>query len=145
MANIVRFHFLYSFSLTNRKQLKQFIAGIFKKEGFQLEALDYIFCSDEYLLKINQDFLQHDDYTDIITFDLSESDAIISEIYISAERVKENAKLNGQSFHEELRRVMFHGALHLCGYKDKLKKAKTLMTQMEDHYLAKYKKRSGLK
>lgn len=135
MAGTVRFHMLHSFRLNNRIKLTEFICKLFKKEGYTLESLDYIFCSDEYLLKINQDFLQHDDYTDIITFDLSESEAVVGEIYISIERVQENARLHGQSFSDELLRVIFHGALHLCGYKDKTQKDKMLMTRMEDYYL----------
>jgi rRNA maturation RNase YbeY len=140
MTGIVRFHFLNSVRLNNRRQLKQFIADIFKREGFALGKLDYIFCSDEYLLKINQDFLQHDDYTDIITFDLSASSFIIGEIYISVDRVKENAGLNGQRLTDELHRVIFHGALHLCGYKDKAAADKAKMTEMEDYYLANARK-----
>lgn len=140
MADTVRFHLLQAFRLNNRRSLKEFISGIFKKEGFKLESLDYIFCSDEYLLKMNQDFLKHDYYTDIITFDLSSSgETITGEVYISIDRVRENASTNGQSFKDELHRVMFHGALHLCGYKDKSKTNKALMTKMEDHYLSKFR------
>lgn len=137
MASIVRFHFLESFTLNNRTSLKQFIAGIFEEEGYELQSLDYIFCSDEYLLKINQDFLQHDDYTDIITFDLSDTEAIIGEVYISVPRVRENAGLHNQLFRNEILRVIFHGTLHLCGYKDKEKEEKATMTAKENYYLFK--------
>jgi probable rRNA maturation factor len=136
----VRFHFLLSFTLRNRRALQQSIRDLFKKEKKPLASIDYIFCDDAYLLKINQNFLRHDDYTDIITFDLSNQGASTTgEIYISIERVKENALHNDQSFTEELKRVMFHGALHLCGYKDKSKTDKAQMTKKEDYYLSKYK------
>jgi probable rRNA maturation factor len=137
MAGIVRFHLLQSFTLTNRRALKSFINQLFKKEGYTLDSLDYIFCSDEYLLKINQDFLKHDDYTDIITFDLSESDEVIGEIYISIDRIKENSLTHNTSFTNELHRVIIHGALHLCGYKDKSKVDKADMTKRENYYLLK--------
>jgi rRNA maturation RNase YbeY len=140
MAGIVRFHLLEKFTLKNRTDLKNFINLIFKKESKLLISLDYIFCSDEYLLKINQDFLKHDYYTDIITFDLSEpGHDVTGEIYISIDRVKENALTNNVSFSRELRRVIFHGALHLLGYKDKKKVDKERMTKMENYYLSRYK------
>ena len=115
--------------------MKLFINQLFSKEGKKLGALDYIFCSDDYLLSINKDFLQHDYYTDIITFDLSDSDQITGELYISVDRVKDNAEILGISASQELRRVMFHGALHLCGYKDKKASEKVLMTEKENQYL----------
>ena len=111
------------------------VVSIFKKEKKELERIDYVFCSDEYLLKINQDFLQHDYYTDIITFDLSESTSVIGEIYISLDRVTDNAELNKVDFTEEFARVLFHGALHLCGYQDKKKSEIKTMRSKEDHYL----------
>lgn len=135
MPGIVRFHLLEPLKLPQRTALKLFINELFKKEGLKLTSLDYIFCSDDYLLKINQDFLKHDDYTDIITFDLSESSSVIGEIYISIDRVYENASQHNVPFSHELHRVIFHGALHLCGYKDKSKPAKLEMTKREDHYL----------
>ena len=92
---------------------------IFKKEDRPLDRLDLIFCSDAYLLQINQDFLGHSDLTDIITFDLSDEQDSSAEIYISVDRVRENAKTFGVSVENELHRVIFHGILHLCGYKDK--------------------------
>jgi rRNA maturation RNase YbeY len=101
--------------------------------------LQYVFCSDEYLHSMNVSFLQHDDYTDIITFDLSEdSKALIEgEIYISVDRVKSNASELGVSFRQEMLRVIFHGALHLCGYGDKTKASKAIMRSMEETYLKK--------
>jgi probable rRNA maturation factor len=126
--------------LPNRQNLKGFIAAIFTREGKRkLDSLNYIFCTDEFLLQVNLDFLQHDYYTDIITFDLSESAKLVSgEIYISVDRVRENAQTNGVSFTEELHRVIFHGALHLCGYKDKKPPEIKAMRQAEDKYLALY-------
>jgi rRNA maturation RNase YbeY len=125
-------------SLPNRSGLKKFIEGIFKKEKTSLDSLNYIFCTDERLLGINRDYLKHDYYTDIITFDLSEGESIQGEVYISIDRVRENAKTHGVGFQQELKRVIFHGALHLCGYKDKSKKDITLMRQKEDFYLETY-------
>lgn len=139
MGNQIRFHLLHSFHLSNRTKLKAFIIDIFRKEKQPLDSLDFIFCSDQYLLKINQDFLKHDYYTDIITFELSPFDQpTTGEIYISFDRVKENATTLNQSFSNELHRVIFHGVLHLCGYKDKSKAAKAEMTRKEDYYLRKY-------
>lgn len=140
MGNPIKFHFLDSFRLINRTKLKAFIIDIFRREKQPLDSLDFIFCSDEYLLKINQDFLKHDYYTDIITFELSASGMpTAGEIYISIDRVKENAITHHQSFTDELHRVIFHGVLHLCGYKDKSKAAKAEMTRKENYYLERYK------
>lgn len=136
---IVQFHFLEETSITNRTALKAFITSLFKKEGRKLDTIQYIFCSDEYLLEINRQYLQHDYYTDIITFDLSEPrQATTAEIYISIDRVRDNAQNFNSSFKRELHRVIFHGALHLCGYKDKKPKEEILMRKMEDKYLGLY-------
>ena len=126
------------FSLQSRSELKAFIETLFKKEKKKLESINYIFCSDKRLLEINQQFLHHDYYTDIITFDLSETDATQAEIYISIGRVKDNAKTEGVSFKSELHRVIFHGALHLCGYKDKSKGETLKMREREGFYMNKY-------
>jgi probable rRNA maturation factor len=126
-------------NLKQRTKLKGFITYLFDAEKTALEELHYIFCSDEYLLHINQQFLYHDAYTDIITFNLAApSEPIISDIYISTDRVKENAGLLNTSFSLELHRVILHGALHLCNYRDKSKKEKDIMRQMEDLYLSQY-------
>lgn len=102
-------------------------------------SLDYIFCDDAYLLSINQQFLNHDTLTDIITFDLSEhADELKGEIYISIERVKENADKYKVAYQDELHRVIFHGALHLCGYKDKAPADAKKMRSMEDKCLKEY-------
>ena len=130
-----------SVPLKGKKTLKKFMEDLFLEEGKEMGHITYIFCSDEYLLQINQQFLKHDDYTDIITFDLSEGTAIIGEIYISVDRVKDNAALLGLSFKEEVLRVIFHGALHLCGYKDKKKSESKVMREKEGYYLRLFEKK----
>ena len=136
----IHFHFLKGAnSFSNRTRLKSFIISLFKKEGVKLEHIDYIFCSDGYLLEINRQHLQHDYYTDIITFGLSApGQPVNAEIYISIDRVKDNARQFNTAIKEEVHRVIFHGALHLCGYKDKKTKDQELMRKMEDKYLRKY-------
>lgn len=134
-------HFFYqsvSFTLNQRTALKKFIQGIFKKEGKALDSINFIFCTDKALLEINRQYLKHDFYTDIITFDLSDGNSIQAEVYISIDRVRDNAKQMDVSFKQELHRVVFHGALHLCGYGDKTKSEKEKMREMEDLYLSKY-------
>lgn len=128
------------FQFPNKTALKKFIADLFKREGWILFELNYIFCSDEYLLQINRDHLQHDYYTDIITFDLSEEkNKIIGEVYISLDRIKDNAQTLGTTIKEETLRVIFHGALHLCGYKDKTAAHEKIMRAKEDEYIALFK------
>lgn len=128
-------------SLGNRTALKLFIEKQLRKEGLSIESLQYVFCSDEYLLGINKQFLNHDYYTDIISFDLSEQKGVlIGDIYISVDRVKENAKTHGNLLVQELLRVIFHGALHFCGYKDKKPADVKLMRTMEDKWLKAYLK-----
>ena len=136
----VVFHQEFPVLLKNKKRLKYFVFDLFKKEGKSLESLNVIFCSDEYLLGINQQHLNHNFYTDIITFDLSESSVspVTAELYISIERVRDNSTSLKTSFITELHRVVFHGALHLCGFKDKKTADKKLMRQKEDEYLLQY-------
>ena len=124
------------FSLENRSALKNFICSLFKKEKTALESINYIFCSDKKLLEINKTYLKHDFYTDIISFDLSPGPQKVAEIYISIDRVREYAKELGVSFKNELHRVIFHGALHICGYKDKNKKDRETMRAKENIYLS---------
>jgi rRNA maturation RNase YbeY len=127
------------FTLGERTRLKAYIRQLFKKHKTSLDALTYIFCSDEYLLAINQQFLKHDFYTDIISFDISAANnAVTGEIYISIDRVRENAKIHNASFKEELHRVIFHGALHLCGFKDKSVKHQKEMRRQENLALSFY-------
>ena len=127
-----------SYTIKQKKALKSWIYDTIKSENFDLEELNFIFCSDDYLLEINKTYLQHDTYTDIITFDNNESGikTILGDIFISLERVFENANLYKTSRTDELHRVIIHGTLHLLGYKDKSAKDKTLMTKMENHYLS---------
>ncbi len=128
-------------TLANRAALKAFIARAIKKEGLAIESLQYIFCSDKFLLGINKSYLQHDYYTDIISFDLSETKGkLIGEVYISIDRVKDNAKTHQTSLKEELLRVIFHGALHFCGYKDKKPADVKKMRAQEDKWLKSYLK-----
>jgi rRNA maturation RNase YbeY len=136
------------FSYADRKlnyakktRLKAFVASLFEREGRQLDELTYVFCSDDYLLDINRRFLDHDFFTDIITFDLSPvpGSAISGEVYISVDRVKDNARTLQLSFEEELVRVVCHGALHLCGYADKTKREIREMRDKEESYLRLYR------
>lgn len=123
-------------NLTGKTQVKALVESIFKKEKRALSAITYIFCSDEFLLQMNRDFLKHDYYTDVITFDLSsKGEPATAEVYISIDRVKDNAANLGTSFRSEILRVIFHGALHLCGYKDKTKREITMMREKEEEYL----------
>ncbi|ASZ10352.1 rRNA maturation RNase YbeY [Chitinophaga pendula] len=125
--------------LRNKTRLKSFLKDLFAAEQQGLSGLQYIFCSDDYLLEINQSFLQHDTYTDIVTFEMSDDPAITEgEVYVSVDRVKDNAEKYGVSPEQELHRVIFHGALHLCGFKDKTKKEASLMREKEEEYLQKY-------
>ena len=121
--------------LRERRKIKAFVKSIFEMEGKELKEINYIFCSDLYLLEINRKYLQHDYLTDIITFDLSESNATVGEVYISSDRVSENSKIHRTTYSQELLRVIFHGALHLVGYKDKKKSEITIMRSKEDYYL----------
>lgn len=136
---MIEFNFLEKTTLRDRLRLKSFLALLCEKEKMELESLSIVFCSDEYLLQINKDYLKHDFYTDIITFDYSAGPrTIIGEMYISVTRVKENAGSFGSTFQRELHRVIFHGLLHLCGYKDKTPAASKKMREREDHYLRLY-------
>jgi rRNA maturation RNase YbeY len=129
-----------SFNLKNKTIIRSWINQTIIQEKHQLEELNFIFCSDNYLLKINKEYLNHDTYTDIITFDNSSlPHEIIGDIFISIDRVKENAKSFDTTFINELNRVIIHGVLHLLGYKDKSKNDKALMTQKEDFYLLKFR------
>jgi probable rRNA maturation factor len=124
--------------LKKRRKLKGFIRNIFERKGIKLKSLTCIFCSDEYLLNINKQFLKHNYYTDIITFNLHSPNNIEGELYISTDRVKENAKNHKTLFDKEMHRVIFHGILHLCGYNDKTPSQKILIRQQENLLLKKY-------
>ena len=135
----VQFYFLSPCTLQNRGRLKMFILSIFKKEKKSLEQLTIIFCDDSYLLGLNRRFLKHDFYTDILSFPLSNANQqLIAEIYISVDRVRENARSYGSTLKAELHRVIFHGVLHFCGYKDKSAADKKTIRTLEDKYLKSY-------
>ena len=125
------------FSLAHPHIHAEWISSIIASHQYSLTEINYIFCSDEYLLQINQEHLKHDYYTDIITFDNSEEVKVIeSDIFISIDRVKENAEDQNNSFEDELNRVMIHGVLHLLGYKDKTGEEKKEMREKEDACLS---------
>ena len=127
-----------TFSLKEKLKHKAWLNEVAKQEGKKILELSYVFCSDDYLLQINQEYLNHDTLTDIVTFDNSEDPKKIEgDIFISIDRVKENGEKLGTS-ETELERVMVHGLLHLLGYKDKKKEDKTLMTEKEDFYIKQY-------
>ncbi len=125
------------FSPKEIRKTKKWLKELIQTEGFVLMDLNYIFMTDEELLVMNKQYLDHDTLTDIITFDNSDAeDEIEGDIFISVDRVKENAGLYNTAFDNELRRVLAHGALHLCGYPDKKPEEARIMREKEDHYLA---------
>jgi len=127
-----------SYKLKQKIAVKKWIAQTIEQEGFKLNELTYVFCSDEYLLQINRQYLDHNTYTDIITFDNSDvAGTITGDIFISIDRIRENAVQYNITAAEELHRVLIHGALHLLGYKDKTPADKKKMTLKEDLYLGK--------
>lgn len=129
-------HFFYeNIQEEIEENLKIWIEKIIISEEKKLGEINYIFCDDEYLLKINQDFLQHDYYTDIITFDSVKGKTISGEIFVSLQRIKDNASLISKNYDEEKKRVIAHGILHLCGYKDKTEEQQKEMRTKEDFYL----------
>ena len=127
-----------SYKIKNKTALRLWITETIQAEGFKLKELTYIFCSDNYLLQLNKQYLNHDTYTDIITFDNSSiENVILGDIFISIERIRENAVKFNITEENELHRVIIHGALHLVGYKDKTPSDKEKMTFKEDFYLNK--------
>ncbi len=137
MATINFYFQSKTFTLPHKLKLKKYLKYIVTSENKVLKELKIIFCEDEYLFKMNTHFLDHDYFTDVITFDLSNNNrkAVVGEMYISSERVEDNAKKFKNSFLNELHRIMFHGILHLCGYNDRTKEDKKLIRQKEDYYL----------
>jgi probable rRNA maturation factor len=125
-----------NFSVGEEKKIKDWIKKVLLKEKKACGPLFYFFCTDEHLLNINKEFLNHKTYTDIITFDYTEGDAISGEIFISIDRVKENAKKFKEPFQRELARIIIHGVLHLCGYGDKKPADKKIMRKKEDEALS---------
>ena len=130
-------HFFYENTEEKiQENLKIWIEKIIISEEKTPGEINYIFCDDEYLLKINQDFLDHDYYTDIITFDQVRGKTISGEIFVSLQRIKDNASLISKNYEEEKKRVIAHGVLHLCGYKDKTEEQQKIMRAKEDFYLS---------
>ena len=129
---MIDFHYETDFKLDSKQYFTDWINRIINSEDYILEQLDYIFCDDSYLLNINQQYLDHDTYTDIITFDYTDGKIISGDIFISIQRVKDNAESFSVAFLEELKRVMAHGVLHLCGYKDKTDADVKIMRQKEN-------------
>jgi len=135
----IHFHYLTpSFYFPHRAFTKTFIASIFTDHHKKIDVINYIFCSDQYLLALNREHLNHNYYTDIITFDLSNDSKISADVFISIERARENASLLRITTISEIIRLLIHGALHLCGYEDKTKKDSYNMRAHEEIYLQKY-------
>ena len=132
----ISFYSVGTFSLKTEAAVVDCIKAITAEESREVGDITFVFCDDNYLLKINKEFLDHDTYTDIITFDYSVGNEVISEIYVSTDRVEENAKKYKQTFENEIHRVMIHGVLHLCGYNDKLAEERQIMRDKENHYLS---------
>lgn len=133
---IINFYSENDFEFQEEKSFDTWIRKVISSEEKQLGEINYIFCDDHYLYKINLKFLEHDTYTDIISFDNSEGDELNGDIFISTDRVTENAKEYNVDFSDELKRVMIHGILHLCGYGDKTESEAALMRQKEDEKIA---------
>lgn len=129
---MILFYSETNFNLRQKLLHKRWLTVLAKREGFTMGDINYIFCDDDYLLKINLEYLNHDTLTDIITFDYVENGVLSGDIYISIERVRENAKIFSVQFEQELHRVLAHGVLHLCGYKDKTDEDALVMRRMED-------------
>ena len=134
---MINFNYETDFKLDSEKQFSIWITNTISSEAYKLEEINYVFCDDEYLHKLNVEFLNHDTLTDIISFDYSIGKIIQGDIFISVERVADNAKDFGVSFEDELKRVVIHGVLHYCGYKDKTDDDAKLMREKENHYLSK--------
>ncbi len=126
----------FDFALDKAQSVNSWLLSAIVEEGFEPGDLSYVFMGDAALLRINQEYLNHDTYTDIITFDYSEDKTVSGEIYISIERVRDNALKYSENSLKELHRVMIHGILHLCGYTDKDADSKAEMTGKEDYYLS---------
>ena len=134
---MIGFYFQTKFTLKSRKKIKNWLYHISTSENFKIGKLTYVFCDNDFLLQINQKYLKHDYYTDVITFDYSNQKEINGDILISVEQVTLNSKKYNESKLDELYRVMAHGLLHLIGYNDKNKKDKKIMNEKESFYLKK--------
>jgi rRNA maturation RNase YbeY len=122
--------------LSSKREIKSWLKTVAEAEGKQTGAIAVIFCSDDYLLQLNRRYLQHDYYTDIITFDYTDGLVLGGDLFISIDTVRANAKRYGQSFDDELHRVILHGLLHLCGYGDAMPAQQAIMREQENKYLA---------
>jgi len=129
---MIAFHFKSELVIQKKTDYADWINRVVDSEGFSVGQIDYIFCTDDYLLKLNKDYLNHDTFTDIITFDYTEGKIISGDIFISTDRVHDNAKKFDVEFSNELKRVMSHGILHLAGFGDKSKEEKDIMRLKED-------------
>ena len=129
---MISFNYETDFELENEAKYEDWVSRIIESEGFDEGEINYIFCDDEYLHKINVEYLDHDTLTDIISFDYTVGNLIQGDIFVSVERVKDNANDFNVSFEEELKRVLSHGVLHYCGYKDKSPKDEALMRSKEE-------------
>ena len=133
---MINFFYETDFILNNEERYSSWAAQVVTSESCSVGEINYIFCNDEYLHKINLDYLQHDDYTDIISFDYSEGSLLHGDIYISIERVLDNSKTFNVSFDDELLRVRAHGLLHYCGFKDKSNSESIIMRDKEEEKIA---------
>lgn len=136
---MIDFNFETDFELTNQDQIQKWVSEIVTDEGYELGDILYIFCDDEFLHKLNVEYLDHDTLTDILSFDYCLGKQVNGEIYISVERVADNAKDFNTKFEDELHRVIIHGILHFCGYKDKSSTEESTMRIEEDQALARFK------
>jgi len=136
---MISFNYNTQFKLPIEKEIQEWISNVIQSENFKEGEISYIFCEDDELIKINKEYLDHNTYTDIISFDYSVGKKLHGDIFISIERVYDNAKTFKQNFFTELYRVVIHGVLHYCGYKDKSEEDAQLMRQKEDFYLNKLK------
>ncbi|TXD83985.1 rRNA maturation RNase YbeY [Subsaximicrobium wynnwilliamsii] len=132
---MINFNYETEFKLTNETNLAAWLTSVIASEEHKEGEINYVFCDDDYLHKLNLEFLEHDTLTDIISFDYSIGKELHGDIYISVERVRENASEYSTDFEEELQRVMVHGILHYCGYKDKTESEQNAMRAKEDLYL----------
>ena len=129
---MISFNYETAFELPNEDQISTWISAVIQSENKKEGDINYIFCNDEYLLNLNEQYLDHDTLTDIISFDYSVGNELHGDIFISIERVQENAQDFKVTFQEELKRVLVHGVLHYCGYKDKTQQDEQLMRNKED-------------
>jgi probable rRNA maturation factor len=132
---MISFNYEVDFQLHSEVQVNKWLSEVIKSESFKEGEINYVFCDDEYLLKLNVEFLKHDTLTDILSFDYSLGKELHGDIFISIERVKENAEDFNVGFETELKRVMVHGVLHYCGYKDKSEEEERVMREKENHYI----------